>query len=236
MPAATVVRDGRRADPAPVAARGSVLVMARAAASPLVRIRPWRAGDERLVAGVAEQISPASLRSRFLAGVPRLPETYLRRLATLPPDAWGAQVALRADRCAEQLVGWAEFVRYTSPGPDGGGAGGTGGGAAAGAASGSADAGSADAHSADAHSADAGSEADLAILVLDAWQRRGIGRALVGALVPAAAAAGVRLLHADLDPANNAARGLLTSVLGRDRLTGRVVDGLLHYTARLTDL
>jgi hypothetical protein len=55
-------------------------------------------------------------------------------------------------------------------------------------------------------------------------------------LVPAAAAAGVRVLHADVDPANGAARGLLTSVLGRDRLTARVGDGLLHYTVRLADL
>jgi GNAT superfamily N-acetyltransferase len=113
--------------------------------------------------------------------------------ATVVGDG-GAQVALRADRCAEQVVGWAEFVRFTAP---------------------------------------AGTDADLAILVLDAWQRRGVGRTLIGALVPGAAAGGVRLLHADLDPANGAARGLLASVLGRDRLTARVVDGLLHYTVRL---
>lgn len=201
MPAATVVRDGWRADP-------EVAVLP-APASPLVRTRPWRPGDERLLARVAHQISPVSLRARFLAGVPRLPENYLRRLATLPPQAWGAQVAVRADRCAEQVVGWAEFVRLAPPadGRPGAPAGGA-----------------------------AGTEADLAILVLDAWQRRGIGRALIGALVPAAAAAGVRVLHADLDPANGAARGLLASVLGRDRLTARVVDGLLHYTVRLADL
>jgi GNAT superfamily N-acetyltransferase len=211
MPAATVARDGWRVDPA--------LVAARLPASPLVRIRPWRSGDERLIARAADQISPASLRSRFLAGVPRLPETYLRRLATLPPDAWGAQVAVRADRCAEQVVGWAEFVRFATP---------TGGAAPAVSPAGGYPA-------AVSPAAPGNAEADLAILVLDAWQRRGVGRALIGALVRGAAADGVRALHADLDPANGAARGLLASVLGRDRLTARVVDGLLHYTVRLTD-
>ena len=211
MPAATVVRDGWRVDPA--------LVAARLPASPLVRIRPWRAGDERLIARAADQISPASLRSRFLAGVPRLPETYLRRLATLPADAWGAQVAVRADRCAEQVVGWAEFVRFATPAP--------------GAAPAVSPAGGYPAAVSPATPGNA--EADLAILVLDAWQRRGVGRALMGALVRGAAADGVRALHADLDPANGAARRLLASVLGRDRLTARVVDGLLHYTVRLTD-
>jgi GNAT superfamily N-acetyltransferase len=223
MPAATVVRDGWRVDPA--------LVAGRLPASPLVRIRPWRAGDERLIARAADQISAASLRSRFLAGVPRLPETYLRRLATLPPDAWGAQVAVRADRCAEQVVGWAEFVRFATP---------TGGaGPAVSAAAVSTPAVSTPAVSPAAGSladgAPVNAEADLAILVLDAWQRRGVGRALIGALVRGAVAGGVRALHADLDPANGAARGLLASVLGRDRLTARVVDGLLHYTVRLTD-
>lgn len=195
MPAATVVRDGWHADPEVPALAVPALVAPPVRISPAVTMRPWRAGDERLLARAADQISPASLQARFLGGVPRLPETYLRRLATLPWHAWGAQVALRADRCAEQVVGWAEFVRLGSD-----------------------------------------DEADLAILVLDAWQRRGIGRGLIGALVPAAVAAGVRVLHVDVDPINGAARGLLASVLGRDRLTARVVDGLLHYTVRLADL
>ncbi len=212
MPAATVVRDGLRADRA--------LVPAPLPASPLVRIRPWRPGDERLIARAADQLSPASLRSRFLAGVPRLPETYLRRLATLPPDAWGAQVALRADRCAEQVVGWAEFVRFATP-IDGTVAAGS---PPPGSRSGGFPAG-----------APGNAEADLAILVLDAWQRRGVGRALIGALVRGAVADGVHTLHADLHPGNGAARGLLASVLGRDRLTARVVDGLLHYTVRLAN-
>ena len=205
MPAATVARNGW----------GAGLAVLPSATSPLVRTRPWRTGDERLLALAADQISPASLRARFLAGVPRLPETYLRRLAALPPHAWGAQVAVRADRCAEQVVGWAEFVRFAPP-----------------TAPPTAPV-TAPPTAAVTPAPPVGGEADLAILVLDAWQRRGIGRALIGALLPAAAAAGVRVLHVDVAPGNGAARGLLGSVLGRDRLTARVVDGLLHYTVRL---
>jgi GNAT superfamily N-acetyltransferase len=153
-----------------------------------VWIRPWRGGDERLLTRAAAAISPASLRNRFLAGVPRLPETYLRRITTLPRTVWDAQVAIR-DGYPDDVVGWVEFVRTGNP-----------------------------------------LEADIAILVLDAWQRRGVGRALVGSLLPRAAAAGIRTLHADIDLSNEAARRLLASVLGRDRLTAQVVDGLLHYT------
>jgi GNAT superfamily N-acetyltransferase len=167
-----------------------------------VRIRSWRAGDEALLAEAGPQISPASLRARFLAGTPRLPEAYLRRIARLPRDTWDAKVALRGDPHTDQVVGWAEFVRL------GGGAG-----------PGSAGPGE--------------TEADFAILVLDSWQRRGVGRALVRSLLPRAAAAGIRTLHADIDPGNEAARRLLAAVLGRERLTGRFVDGLLHYTMRL---
>jgi GNAT superfamily N-acetyltransferase len=190
-----------------VATAATAVRVPAGAVTPLARIRPWRPGDEGLLALAADHISPASLRARFLAGVPRLPETYLRRIATLPRDAWGAELALRADRSDEQVVGWAEFVRLGGP-PGSAGPG----------------------------EAGEPGEADFAILVLDAWQRRGVGRALVHALLPRAAALGVRTLHADIDPANDAARALLASVLGRERLTARVVDGLLHYTMRLADL
>jgi len=169
-------------------------VLVGAAPIRTVRIRPWRGGDEALLAEAGEQISPASLRARFLAGMPRLPEAYLRRIARVPRDTWDAEVALRGDRHTDQVVGWAEFARPVRGGPG---------------------------------------EADFAILVLDSWQRRGVGRALVRSLLPRAAAAGIRTLHADIDPGNEAARRLLAAVLGRDRLTGRFVDGLLHYTMRL---
>jgi GNAT superfamily N-acetyltransferase len=172
-----------------------------------VRIRSWRAGDEALLAEAGPQISPASLRARFLAGTPRLPEAYLRHIARLPRGTWDAEVALRGDPPTDQVVGWAEFVRLAGgSGPGGAGPGSAGPGE---------------------------TEADFAILVLDSWQRRGVGRALVRSLLPRAAAAGIRTLHADIDPGNEAARGLLAAVLGRERLTARFVDGLLHYTMRL---
>jgi GNAT superfamily N-acetyltransferase len=187
MPA-TAVREPsiRPAPPAPVACTETPA--RHAPGPPGVWIRPWLGGDERLLARAAAAISPASLRNRFLAGVPRLPETYLRRIATLPRTVWDAQVAIR-DGYPDDVVGWVEFVRIGDP-----------------------------------------AEADIAILVLDAWQRRGVGRALVGSLLTRAAAAGIRTLHADIDLSNEAARRLLASVLGRDRLTAHVVDGLLHYT------
>ncbi|MEO8674321.1 MAG: GNAT family N-acetyltransferase [Casimicrobiaceae bacterium] len=51
--------------------------------------------------------------------------------------------------------------------------------------------------------------AELAITVVDAWQGRGIGRALVGRLVNAAALRGIRELHAIVLPDNAAMIGLL---------------------------
>jgi L-amino acid N-acyltransferase YncA len=70
-----------------------------------------------------------------------------------------------------------------------------------------------------------GDEADLAVIVVDAWQRRGVAGALLGAMVPRAAAAGVRVLHADIALDNLAARALAGSYLGRPSYA----DGLLHF-------
>jgi GNAT superfamily N-acetyltransferase len=187
MPATTVREPSIR--PVPAASMvGTHTQVGGVPGPPGVWIRPWRGGDDRLLLRAAAAISPTSLRNRFLAGVPRLPEAYLRRIATLPRTVWDAQVAIR-DGYPDDVIGWVEFVRTGDR-----------------------------------------AEADIAVLVLDAWQRRGVGRALMGSLLPRAAAAGIRTLHADIDLSNEAARRLLASVLGRDRLTGQVVDGLLHYT------
>ena len=51
--------------------------------------------------------------------------------------------------------------------------------------------------------------AELAITVVDAWQGRGIGRALVGRLANAATLRGIRELHAIVLPDNAAIIGLL---------------------------
>jgi RimJ/RimL family protein N-acetyltransferase len=66
--------------------------------------------------------------------------------------------------------------------------------------------------------------ADLAITVVDAYQGRGLGRALVGALCDAAAARGVRRLTMDVHPDNRVMQALARS-LGV-RLAFR--DGALH--------
>jgi GNAT superfamily N-acetyltransferase len=167
-----------------------------------IRIRPWRPGDERLLAGAG--ISPASLRSRFFAGTPRLPAAYLHHIARVPRTEWDAQVAL-LDRGpgAGRLVGWSEFARAGSP-----------------------------------------AEADIALLVLDRWQRRGVGSALLRSMLPRIADAGVKIVHADVELGNHAARGLLGAVLGpiepvppgsghQEHLSAVIADGLLHYMLRL---
>ncbi len=71
-------------------------------------------------------------------------------------------------------------------------------------------------------------EADLAVLVIDAWRRRGVATALLTAMLPRAAAAGVRVLHADIEPRNTAARAMIKKASG-GRLTAAYEDGLLHY-------
>jgi GNAT superfamily N-acetyltransferase len=75
-------------------------------------------------------------------------------------------------------------------------------------------------------------EADLAVIVADPWQRRGIATALVRAMLPRCLAAGVRQLHADVSPTNRAARGLLQSLFS-PALSAAYVDGVVHYELSL---
>src|SRR5437764_11391201 len=71
-------------------------------------------------------------------------------------------------------------------------------------------------------------EADLAVLVIDAWRRRGVATALLTAMLPRARAAGVRMIHADIELTNTAAREMIKKV-SEGRLTATYEDGLLHY-------
>ena len=48
-------------------------------------------------------------------------------------------------------------------------------------------------------------EGDLAIIVADPWHRQGIASTLILAMLPRAAATGIRTLHADMLPGNTAA-------------------------------
>jgi ribosomal protein S18 acetylase RimI-like enzyme len=80
-----------------------------------------------------------------------------------------------------------------------------------------------------------GTEADLAVAVVDAWQRRGIGTALVSSLLPRCRAAGVTVLSAEVAPSNVAARAALRSWFAT-RSEGMTVtreDGLLRFATVL---
>lgn len=75
---------------------------------------------------------------------------------------------------------------------------------------------------------------DVGVVVLDGWQRRGIGRELVEAAVARAAAAGGTVLHLDVHPENR----VLVRTL-RDRMptaTRRFVDGLVTFDVPLADV
>ena len=61
-------------------------------------------------------------------------------------------------------------------------------------------------------SRDRSSVADVSVAVADAYQRQGLGRRLVDALVLDARARGIRELEATIHPANDAARGLARAV------------------------
>jgi GNAT superfamily N-acetyltransferase len=71
--------------------------------------------------------------------------------------------------------------------------------------------------------------ADLAVIVADPWQRRGIASALIRALLPRVAAAGVTHLGADTLPGNRAIHGLLASLFGT-RLDIAYEGGVVHYS------
>jgi GNAT superfamily N-acetyltransferase len=155
------------------------------------RIRPWRAGDEDLLAAIGAGLSQASLYTRFLTGTPTLPRQYLRYVASAPRTRWDAVVAVMGD----SLAGWAESARLEDSGP----------------------------------------EAELAVVVVDAWQRRGLGSALVRHLAERCRAAGITRLHAEVLASNLASNRLIRSMFS-DALTVTREGELLHYRMPLGDL
>jgi GNAT superfamily N-acetyltransferase len=79
-----------------------------------------------------------------------------------------------------------------------------------------------------------GGVVDVGVVVLDGWQRRGIGRALVEAAVTRAGAAGGTALHLDVHPEN---RALLTTLRTRmPTATRRFLDGLVTFDVPLADV
>lgn len=72
-----------------------------------IRVRPYGVTDADRLRAMSGRLSPASLYTRFLSGMPRVPDAYVRSLARL--DHWDhdALAALHGDA----LVGVAEYVR-----------------------------------------------------------------------------------------------------------------------------
>lgn len=75
-------------------------------------------------------------------------------------------------------------------------------------------------------------EAEFAIAIADDWQGRGLGRVLLGELVDAARANGLRRLSGDI-LAENARMLALGRTVGRDARLGDVHDGVVHLTVDL---
>ena len=81
---------------------------------------------------------------------------------------------------------------------------------------------------------DGGGVVDVGVLVLDGWQRRGVGRALVEAAVARAADAGGTVLHLDVHPEN---RALIAALRRRlPTATRRYADGLVTFDVPLGDV
>ena len=103
-----------------------------------IQIRPWRAGDEALLAEIGDDFSRWSLYARFFGGYIGLPTWYLRQIPVAwSQRRWDAVLAIHRGR----VIGWAEY----------------------------------------ACGRDNPNIADLGVLVMDAWQHRGLGRRLTRA-------------------------------------------------------
>jgi len=74
--------------------------------------------------------------------------------------------------------------------------------------------------------------AELGVLVVDAWQHRGVGGRLVRALLPQAIRSGVSTLNVDVETGNMAARHVVRSLFG-DVRTESVDGDVLHFVVPL---
>ncbi len=74
---------------------------------------------------------------------------------------------------------------------------------------------------------DASSEADVALSVIDSYQRRGIGRLLIEILAVAARARGIGVFHFDVLGENRAMLGLIQALGGRQVAGGEVVHAIM---------
>jgi len=119
-----------------------------------VRIRPYGAHDEQRLLRMSRRLSRRSLYHRFFAGVPHLPDGYVRSLRTL--DHWDREAIVAV--LDGELIGVAEYIRDTTR----------------------------------------PCCADLAVLVADAWQRKGLARILVTCLGDLALRRRITAFRADL--------------------------------------
>jgi RimJ/RimL family protein N-acetyltransferase len=76
------------------------------------------------------------------------------------------------------------------------------------------------------------SVAELGVLVVDEWQRRGLGTRLVRMLLPRAILSGIRTLEIDVEDGNAGAQGAVRSLFG-DRAPVARDGGVLHYAVPL---
>jgi len=115
-----------------------------------IDVRPLKPGDEQLVEGLYERMSPESRRRRFLVAPPALSPEDLQRLTDVDHRRHEALLALDSE--TGLAVGEARYVRV--PGN--------------------------------------AETAEVAAMVADDWQRRGVATALLGELTERARANGIR--------------------------------------------
>jgi GNAT superfamily N-acetyltransferase len=161
-------------------------------------VRDWTAADVHAVQDAARHIAPEQLYNRFLTGTSTLPRPYLRHVRDAWPTRWDAVVAVttEAHTGSEQVIGWAEAGRarhVTGPTCTAG------------------------AHGPAAWNGREWAAADIAIVVVDHWQRRGVGTALIDTLVARCQQRPVLRLTADILASNVAAHRLAARYLTGDR-------------------
>jgi len=144
-------------------------------------IRPIEATDVDRLARMFDRLSPTTVYYRFLAPLPRLPQSTLVRLANVDHCFRDALVALDGD----EIVAVARYSAVMSARPTTGPS------------------------TRPARTRDA----EIALTVEDAWQRRGIGRKLVRRLGVLAARRGFDTFVATIHPDNRAALTLLRDLV-----------------------
>ncbi|MET7401303.1 GNAT family N-acetyltransferase [Dactylosporangium sp. NPDC005572] len=82
-----------------------------------------------------------------------------------------------------------------------------------------------------------GGSADLAVIVVDRWQREGVGSRLIRALVQRMVAAGIRQVYAEVLPENRDVQAFVRALAGAGTgPEGGYVDGLVRYHFPLVDV